>query len=67
MFEERRMGFTVYRRLMMLMLVFGIIIMYFIASRLTKPIRLLTRATKEMAAGDYGYRAKQSAMMNWGS
>lgn len=58
-FEERRMGFTVYRRLMMLMLVFGIIIMYFIASRLTKPIRLLTRATKEMAAGDYGYRAKQ--------
>ena len=58
-FEERRMGFTVYRRLMMLMLVFGIIIMYFIASRLTKPIRLLTRATKEMAAGDYGYRAKK--------
>lgn len=58
-FEERKMGFTVYRRLMVLMLVFGIVIMYFIASRLTKPIRLLMKATKEMAAGDYGYRAQQ--------
>ena len=58
-FEERAMGFMVYRRLMILMLIFGIVIMYFIASRLTKPIRLLMRATKEMAAGDYGYRAKQ--------
>lgn len=58
-FEEREMGFTVYRRLMILMLLFGIVVMYFIASRLTKPIRLLMRATKEMAAGDYGYRARQ--------
>ena len=58
-FEEREMGFTVYRRLMILMLLFGIVVMYFIASRLTKPIRLLVRATKEMAAGDYGYRARQ--------
>ena len=30
-----------------------------ISSWLTKPIRLLTRATKRMAAGDYGYRARQ--------
>lgn len=58
-FEEREMGFTVYRRLTILMLLFGIVIMYFIASRLTKPIRLLVRATKEMAAGDYGYRARK--------
>ncbi|MDE6845928.1 MAG: HAMP domain-containing histidine kinase [Lachnospiraceae bacterium] len=58
-FEERQMGFTVYRRLMMLMLVLGIVIMYFIASGLTKPIRLLMRAAKEMTAGDYSYRAKQ--------
>lgn len=58
-FEERDMGFTVYRRLMILMLLLGIVIMYFIASRLTKPIRLLMKATKEMAAGDYSYRAKQ--------
>lgn len=58
-FAEREMGFTVYRRLMILMLLFGIVVMYFIASRLTKPIRLLVRATREMAAGDYGYRARQ--------
>ena len=58
-FEEREMGFSVYRRLMILMLVLGIVVMYFISSGLTKPIRLLMRATKEMAAGDYSYRAKQ--------
>ena len=58
-FEERAMGFRVYRRLIILMLLLGILIMYFIASRLTKPIRLLMRATKEMAAGDYSYRAKK--------
>ena len=58
-FAERDMGFTVYRRLMILMLLLGIVIMYFIASRLTKPIRLLMKATREMASGDYGYRAKK--------
>ena len=58
-FAERETGFTVYRRLMVLMLALGIVIMHFIASRLTKPIRLLMKATREMAAGDYGYRAEQ--------
>lgn len=58
-FEERDMGFTVYRRLMILMLILSIMIMYFIASRLTKPIRLLMKATKKMTEGDYGYRARQ--------
>lgn len=58
-FEERDMGFTVYRRMTLLMLVLGVIIMHFIASFLTKPIRQLTHATKKMAAGDYGYRAIQ--------
>lgn len=33
--------------------------MLVIASLLTKPIRLLTKATKRMAAGDYTYRARQ--------
>lgn len=33
--------------------------MLFIASFLTKPIRLLTRATQNMASGDYAYRARQ--------
>ncbi len=58
-FKERALGFSVYRRVTVLMLIFGTVIMHFIASWLTKPIRLLTRATKRMAAGDYDYRAKQ--------
>lgn len=58
-FRERALGFSVYRRVTMLMLVFGAFIMNFIASWLTKPIRLLTRATRRMATGDYDYRARQ--------
>ena len=57
-FNERELGFRVYRQVTVLMLLFGTIIMHLIASWLTKPIRLLTRATKRMAAGDYDYRAK---------
>lgn len=58
-FTERSMGFSLYRRLTILMLVIGTVVMHFISSVLTKPIRLLTRATKRMAAGDYAYRARQ--------
>lgn len=58
-FNERALGFTVYRRVMVLMLVLGTVIMHLIASWLTKPIRLLTKATKQMAAGDYEYRARK--------
>lgn len=58
-FKERALGFSVYRRVTVIMLVFGTFIMHLIASWLTKPIRLLTRATKKMAAGDYNYRARQ--------
>lgn len=58
-FYERAMGFTVYRRITILMLLVGAIIMHFISSWLTKPIRLLTRATRRMAAGDYDYRARK--------
>jgi len=58
-FNERALGFTVYRRVTILMLILGTVIMYLIASLLTKPIRLLTKATKQMAAGDYQYRAQK--------
>ena len=58
-FYERAMGFTVYRRITVLMLLVGAVIMHFISSWLTKPIRLLTRATRRMAAGDYDYRARK--------
>lgn len=58
-FEERELGFAVYRRVTVLMLVLGACIMHFIASFLTRPIRQLKRATKRMAAGEYGYRARR--------
>ncbi|MBQ6886585.1 MAG: HAMP domain-containing histidine kinase [Lachnospiraceae bacterium] len=58
-FEEREMGFSLYRKVTIVMLIIGTLIMHFIASLLTKPIRILTRATKRMAAGDYSYRAEQ--------
>ncbi|MGN1180728.1 MAG: sensor histidine kinase [Suilimivivens sp.] len=58
-FHERAMGFSVYRRMTVLILVIGVIVMYLVASFLTKPIRLLTKATREMTAGDYSYRARK--------
>ncbi|MDE6406437.1 MAG: HAMP domain-containing protein, partial [Lachnospiraceae bacterium] len=58
-FTERSLGFSLYRKVTLVMLLTGMVIMLFIASLLTKPIRLLTRATREMAAGDYHYRARQ--------
>lgn len=58
-FTERAMGFSLYRKVTITMLLTGMVIMLAIASLLTKPIRLLTKATKRMAAGDYTYRARQ--------
>ncbi len=58
-FTERQLGFSLYRRVTLIMLLIGTVIMHLIASFLTKPIRLLTRATKRMAQGEYSYRAKQ--------
>ena len=58
-FHERALGFSVYRQVTIAMLVCGTVIMHLIASLLTRPIRLLTRATKCMASGDYHYRARK--------
>ncbi len=58
-FTERAMGFSLYRKVTLIMLLAGIIIMHFISSLLTKPVRILTEATKRMASGDYAYRAKK--------
>ena len=58
-FEERTMGFSVYRRVTLAMLLCSSAIMLVICIWLTKPIRLLTRATRKMAEGDYSYRARQ--------
>lgn len=58
-YNERTRGFEVYRRVTIIMLVGSSVVMFFISILLTKPIRLLTKATRKMAQGDYGYRAKQ--------
>lgn len=58
-FRERELGFSVYRRMTFLMLILGAVIMHFISSFLTKPIRFLQKATRQMAAGDYAYRAEK--------
>lgn len=58
-FDERATGFSVYRQVTLVMLGFSSVIMFLICTLLTKPIRLLTGATRRMAAGDYGYRARK--------
>lgn len=58
-FEERTQGFAVYRSLTVAMLLVVSVVTFFIATWLTKPIRLLTRATKKMAEGDYSFRAER--------
>lgn len=58
-FQERELGFLVFRRVTVVMLLIGAVMMHLISSVLTKPIRLLTKATKRMTAGEYDYRARQ--------
>ena len=58
-YAERTRGFAVYRGLTILILVCCSIVMYIFSYWLTKPIRILTGATKKMTAGDYSSRAEQ--------
>ena len=57
-FEERTEGFAVYRKVILVVLACATVVMFVICTWLTKPIRLLTKATRKMTAGDYSYRAK---------
>ena len=45
-YTERAMGFSVYRKVTLAMLAASAVVMFFICTWLTKPIRLLTRATR---------------------
>lgn len=57
-YEERTEGFKVYRKVVFVVLLIAGIVLFVITTWLTKPIRLLTKATKKMTNGDYSYRAK---------
>lgn len=57
-YEERTEGFVVYRKVVLIVLAVATVVLFVITSWLTKPIRLLTKATRKMTAGDYSYRAK---------
>lgn len=57
-FEERMQGFSVYRKITAVMLLCNAVVMFFISFLLTRPVRLLTRATRQMRRGHYGYRAE---------
>ena len=52
-FDERAAGFALYRQVTLIILFACAAVMFFICTWLTKPIRLLTAATKRMAAGEY--------------
>ena len=57
-YAERAEGFEVYRKVVLVVLGIATVVLFIITSWLTKPIRLLTKATRKMTAGDYAYRAK---------
>lgn len=58
-YTERTEGFQMYRRVTVIVLLCSGAVMTLIACWLTRPIRLLTRATGKMAEGEYSYRAEQ--------
>lgn len=60
-FKERAMGFSVYRRVTVVVLFASSIVMSFLSHWLTVPIRRLKDAAKKMASGDYRVRAACSS------
>ena len=57
-FHEKTQVFSFYRQLTLVILICSSVFMFFISYWMTKPIRLLTKATRKMTDGDYGYRAE---------
>lgn len=58
-YTERARGFAVYRGLTVLLLALSSCLMYVLSYWLTRPVRLLTQAARQMTAGDYSCRAEQ--------
>ncbi len=57
-FTEREAGFSVYRRVCIVVLICEGIIILLLSHWLTRPVRLLSMAAKRMAGGNYAARAK---------
>jgi len=58
-FEERGAGFAVYRKVCAVVLLCEGGIIFLLSRWLTRPVRLLSRAARNMAGGNYAYRAKK--------
>lgn len=58
-YEERAQSFSLYRRVMIVMLLCCSLVMTVIAQLLTRPVCLLKQAARQMSNGDYSYRAKR--------
>ena len=56
-FEERDRSVEIYRRITIATIIAGAFFMYFISLWLTRPIRALAGAAREMASGNYSRRA----------
>lgn len=60
-FEDRRIGFILYRNVTLLMLLGGAVVISIMSLWLTRPMRSLSTAARGMAGGDYGIRAKRTS------
>lgn len=58
-FAERTSGFSVYRQVCILVLLCESVIIFLLSRWLTRPVMLLSRATRNMARGNYSYRARK--------
>lgn len=66
-FTERETGFSIYRRVCIVILICEGIIIFMSSFWLTRPVRLLSAAAKKMAKGNYGARAKKISSDELGS
>ncbi len=58
-FDERAAGFLVYKQLCIIVLLCEGLIIFLLSRWLTHPVRLISTATRNMAKGEYSYRAKK--------
>ncbi|NNJ31766.1 sensor histidine kinase [Lacrimispora defluvii] len=66
-FMERESGFSIYRRVCIVILICVGIIIFMSSYWLTRPVRFLSAAAKKMAKGNYGARAKKISSDELGS